>query len=71
MIVFVRVSIAVRSYDQHNSYKGEHLIGAGLQVLRFSPLSTCLEAWQHPSRHWAGKFYISIQRQPEDCLPGS
>jgi hypothetical protein len=38
--VLVRVSTAVsRHYDQGNSYKG-HLIGAGLQVQRFSPLSS-------------------------------
>jgi hypothetical protein len=37
--VLVWVSIAVkRHHDQGNSYKG-HLIGAGLQVQRFSPLS--------------------------------
>jgi hypothetical protein len=27
-----------RHYDQGKSYKGQHLIGAGLQVQRFSPL---------------------------------
>jgi hypothetical protein len=27
-----------RHFDQGNSYKGQHLIGAGLQVQRFSPL---------------------------------
>jgi hypothetical protein len=40
-IVLVRVSIAVkRHHDQGNSYKGQHLIGAVLQVQRFSPLSS-------------------------------
>ena len=35
------VSIAVkRHHDQGNSYKGKHLIGAGLQVQRFSPSSS-------------------------------
>jgi hypothetical protein len=29
-----------RHHDQGNSYKGQHLIGAGLQVQRFSPLSS-------------------------------
>jgi hypothetical protein len=43
--VLVRVSIAVnRHHDQGNSYKGQHLIGAGLQVQRFSPLSS---RWEH------------------------
>jgi hypothetical protein len=41
--VLVRVSIAVkRHHDQANPYKGQDLIGAGLQVLRFRPLSS----WQ-------------------------
>jgi hypothetical protein len=31
-----------RHHDQGNSYKGQHLIGAGLQVQRFSPLSSRL-----------------------------
>ena len=29
-----------RHHDQGNSYKGQHFIGAGLQVQRFSPLSS-------------------------------
>jgi hypothetical protein len=33
-------------HDQDNSYKGKHLIGAGLQVQRFSPLSLW---WEHGS----------------------
>jgi hypothetical protein len=37
--------------DQGSSYKGQHLNGAGLQVLRFSPLSVQQEAWQCPGRH--------------------
>jgi hypothetical protein len=37
------------------SYKGQHLIEAGLQVQRFSPLSSRQEgAWQHPGRHGVG-----------------
>ena len=37
--VLVRVSIAVkRHHDQGNSYKRKHLIGAGLEFQRFSPL---------------------------------
>jgi hypothetical protein len=35
----------MRHHDQGNSYKG-HLIGAGLQVLRFSSLSS---RWEHGS----------------------
>jgi hypothetical protein len=43
----LRFSIAVnRHHNQGNSYKGQHLIGAGLQVLRFSPLSS---RWEHGS----------------------
>jgi hypothetical protein len=35
------VSVAVkRHHDQGNSYKRQHLIRAGLQVQRFSPLSS-------------------------------
>ena len=42
----VRVSFAMkRHHDQSNSYKGKHLIGIGLQVPRFSPLSSW---WEHP-----------------------
>jgi len=49
--VCLRVSIAVsRHHAQGNAYKGQHLTGAGLQVQRFSPLSSWLEAWQHPGR---------------------
>jgi hypothetical protein len=33
-------------HDQGNSYEEQHLIGAGLQVQRFSPLSS---RWEHGS----------------------
>jgi hypothetical protein len=33
-----------RHHDHCKSYKGQHLIGAGLQVQRFSPLSS---RWEH------------------------
>jgi hypothetical protein len=33
-----------RHHDHSNSYKGKHLIGADLQVQRFSPLSSW---WEH------------------------
>ena len=49
--VLVRVSIAVRRHhDQGNFYKG-HSIEAGLQVQRFSPISSRQETWQYPDRH--------------------
>jgi hypothetical protein len=35
-----------RHHDQGNSYKKQHLIGAGLQVQRFSPFSS---RWEHGS----------------------
>jgi hypothetical protein len=44
-----------RQQDQGKSYKGQYLIGAGLQVQRFSPLSSWREAWQHPGRPGAGE----------------
>ena len=53
-VVLVRVSIVVkRHHDQGNSYKGKHLVGAGLQFQRFRPLSSWWEAWQHAGRHGA------------------
>jgi hypothetical protein len=33
-----------RYHGQGNSYKGQHLIGAGLQVQKFNPLSS---RWKH------------------------
>jgi hypothetical protein len=47
--VLVRVSIAVkRHHNLGDSDRGKHLVGAGLQLQRFSPL------WQHPGRHSPG-----------------
>jgi len=43
-----------RHHDHRSSYKGEHLIGAGLQVQRLSPLLSRQEAMQHLGRHGAG-----------------
>ena len=44
----MKVSIAVeRHYDHGNSYKGNHLVGAGLRVWWLSPLSS----WWHAGRH--------------------
>ena len=50
--VFIAVK---RLHDHNNSYKGKHLIGAGLQLQRFSPLSSWQEAWQRAGRHGAGE----------------
>ena len=56
LTVLVRISIAIkRHHSQGNSYKGQHFIEAGPQVLRFSPLSSWSEARQGPGRHIAGK----------------
>jgi hypothetical protein len=33
-------TVVNRHHDQGNSYEGQHLIGVGLQVQRFSPLSS-------------------------------
>ena len=53
--VLVSVSVAVkRHHNQGNSYKRQHLIGAALKVLRFSPLSSWQEAWQYLGRHGTG-----------------
>jgi hypothetical protein len=47
MVVLVRVPVAVkRHHGQGNSYKGQHLIRSGLEVQRFSPLSS---RWEHGS----------------------
>jgi hypothetical protein len=43
-----------RHLHQGNSFKGKHLIRAGLQFQRSSPLSSWQEAWQCPDRHDAG-----------------
>ena len=43
-----------RQHDQGNSYKWHHLIGTGLQVQRFSSLSSRWEAWQHLHRYGVG-----------------
>jgi hypothetical protein len=39
LVVLVRVSVVVkRHHDHSNLYKGNHLIGDGIQFQRFSPL---------------------------------
>jgi hypothetical protein len=56
----VRISIAVkRHHDRANSYKGKHLIGAGLQFQRVSPLASWLVVWWHTARHGAGEEAVS------------
>ena len=35
------------------TYKGQHLVVAGLQVVRFSQLLSCQEAWQPADRYGA------------------
>jgi hypothetical protein len=72
--VLVKFTVVKRHHDQGNSYKGQHLIGAGLLVQRFSPLLSRQEAWQHPGRHGAGRALSSdfIKRKPgADCFQAS
>ena len=55
--ILVRVSTAMKGHqDQGNSYKGQHVIWAGLQVLRLSPglYHHDGRAGQHPGRHGVG-----------------
>jgi hypothetical protein len=57
----LRVSIAMkRHHDQDNSYKGKHLIGAGLQFQGYSPLSSWQKIWQHAGRSEAGRVESSL-----------
>lgn len=45
------VSIALKRHrDQGNSYKGQQLIGSGLQFQRFNPFFSWQEVWKHPGR---------------------
>jgi hypothetical protein len=53
-------TIVNRHCDQGKSYKGQHLIGAGLQVQRFSQLSSWWEVLQHLGRHGVGGTESSI-----------
>jgi len=41
-----------KHHDQENSYKGQHLMGASLQVQRFYPFKA--ETWQSPVRNGSG-----------------
>jgi hypothetical protein len=47
------LKVCTTTAQKGKSYK-RHLIEAGLQVQRFSPLSSWQEAWQRPGRHGAG-----------------
>jgi hypothetical protein len=48
-----------RHHDQGNSYKEQHLIGVGLEVLRFSPpSSSLLEAWQRQAGMALGELRV-------------
>jgi hypothetical protein len=52
----MRISIVVKRHlDQGKSYKKQHLIRAGLQLQRFSLVSSWQEAWWHAGRHSAGE----------------
>lgn len=42
-------------HDHDNSYKGKYLIGTGVQLQMFNPLSSLWEAWQNEGRLGAGK----------------
>jgi hypothetical protein len=68
------LSISVKRHHDHRiSYERKHLIGAGLQFQRFSPLSPWAEAWQYADRQGAVGAKSStflIRRQPGgDCAP--
>ena len=82
---YLRVFIAVkRHHDHSNSYKGKHLIGAGLQVRRFGPLSSCsmvleyIVTWQQQDSPAHYKriclplpLSLSLPCCPSLCLPFS
>jgi hypothetical protein len=53
-----------RHHDHGNSDKGKHLIGAGLQFQRFSPLTSCQEAWWQAGRCGAGD---GPESSPSEC----
>ena len=67
-----------RHHDQGNSYKGQHLTGAGLQFQRFSPL----KLWQetHGREHGSVQahmvpekelrvLHLDLQAAEGDCVP--
>jgi hypothetical protein len=72
MIVLVRVSIAVkRHHDQGNSYKGQRLIGAGLQVQRFSPLPSRREHGRHGAGGAESSSSCSKVKREKTVLQGT
>jgi len=64
-----------RHRDQGNSYKGQCLIGAGLQSQRFSPLSSWREAWTYEGRHGAGgdplPYWAELEHRSPESPPHS
>ena len=69
--VLVRVStVEKRHPGQGNSYKGQHLIGAGLQV---QSIIIKAGAWQHPGsmvQEERRVLHIVSKTNGEDWLPG-
>ena len=74
-----RVSIAVkRPYDQGNSYKGQHLIGAGFTgseirfiIIKAGSRAASRQAWQYPGRHGPGEessTYFSKGKQEKTAF---
>jgi hypothetical protein len=57
----------------HYLYKGNHLIGAGLQFQRLSLLSSWQEAWQHTGQPSAAdgakSSTFDLRAAERDCLP--
>jgi hypothetical protein len=65
--VFVRISIARKRYHEHcDSCKGQHLIGGGFIVLKFSPLSSWWEARQQSGRYGTGE---GAESSTSSCWP--
>lgn len=53
--ICLRVSIAVKRHHYHNSsYKGEHFIGAGLQLQHFQRICP-IPLWSYAGKHGASE----------------
>jgi hypothetical protein len=52
-VVLCQVHLYMAAFFSFFPYEGKHLIGAGVQFQRFSPLSSWWEAQQHAGRHGA------------------
>jgi hypothetical protein len=68
IIALVQVFIAVKRHREHsNSYKGKHLIGAGLQFKGFSLIIIMARNMVASRQTWGWKssldFYIQILMQ--------